>query len=84
MVPPGMVTGHPANMERVRWTGDSLLPRLMEGMQFTRRDADIQPTGQPVLMGCLATVQEMESVHRKLNCHTDYLYICFGSPTRPP
>ena len=32
----------------------------------------------------LYTVQEMESVHRKWNCHTDYLFICFGTPTRPP
>ena len=46
--------GHPVNMERVRWAGDSLLPRLMEGVKLAGRDADVQPAGQPVLVGCLA------------------------------
>ena len=54
--------GHPVNMKSVRWADNTMLSRLVEGMQLASGDADIEPAGQPGLVGCLAGGAEIVQV----------------------
>ena len=54
--------GHPVNMKSIRWADNTMLSRLVEGMQLASGDADIEPAGQPGLVGCLAGGAEIVQV----------------------
>ena len=64
--------GDPVHVKCVRGAGDTLLSGLVKGMELTRGETDIQPRGQPVLVGYLACRTEVvQVVHLVLNTLQD-------------